>query len=158
MKHSFYCIKSPEEVVLQAYSHLKPEGKIVIVHQGKSTAEICDCIFDHAEFSMGRAVNHSLTVQDICNMLFRKNIKYPVYQGPAPLTDITDFTERIPTEDANHVVSLFLLTKYEKLPIEIQEKVYSYIKEKCSLDETGKWLMPLEEGIIKITLDDFNLL
>ena len=88
---------------------------MVIVNHGKGSAEICDCILDQVEFSVGRAVNFSLTVEDLSNMLSRKNIKYKVHQGPAPLNDITDFIERIPTEDANHVVSFALLTRYEEV-------------------------------------------
>lgn len=151
MWHTFYYMKNPEEAMLQAYSHLKPDGKMVIVNHGKGSAEICDCILDQVEFSMGRAVNFSLTVEDLSNILSRRNIKYTVHQGPAPLNDITDFIERIPIEDANHVVSLALLTRYEKLPTEIQEKVYNFIKGKCSLDETGKWLVPWEEWMVEIT-------
>lgn len=158
MWHSFYGIKSPEDALLQAYSHLKPEGKMVIVLQGKSSAEISDCIFDQVDFSVGRALNHSLTVEDISNMLFRRKIKYTVYQGPAPLSDITDLIEQIPTEDASYVATFLLLTRYEKLPTEIQEKVYNYIKGKCYLDKTGKWLMPLEEGMIEITFENFDRL
>ena len=154
--HTFYYIKNPEEAVLQAYAHLKPEGKMVIVSHGKGSAEICDCILDQVEFSMGRAVNFSLTVDDLSNMLSRKNIKYTVHQGPASLNDITDFIERVPTEDANHIVSFALFTRYEKLPTEIQEKVYNFIKEKCSLDETGKWLVPWEEWIVEITFENYD--
>ena len=156
MWHSFYGIKSPEEALLQAYSDLKPEGKMVIVLQGKISAEICNCIFNHVDFSVGRALNHSLTVEDISNILFRRKFKHTVYQGPAPLSDITDFIERIPTEDASHVASFLLLTRYEKLPTEIQEKVYNYIKGKCYLGKTGKWLMPLEEGMIETKFKIFD--
>ena len=47
-----------------------------------------------------------------------------------------------------------LYTRYEKLPSQIQEKVYDFVKENCFVNKEGRWIFPSDEGVIEVSQEE----
>ncbi len=65
--------------------------------------------------------------------------------------DVTEFIKKHATPKANYVVSFMLHTRYEKLPMVIQEEIYKMIKEGSVQTESGKYLFLVPMGMIEAT-------
>ena len=151
VSHMLYSIENPEDFLIRACFHLKPGGKLIILHQGKKGVKLCDYIKELVDFPMGRCKNHSLATDDFSSMLTRRNVKHAHHRAPDFYSDITEFIEKRSAEDAYDTVNCYILTSYEKLPVAIQENLYKFLKENSFLDENGRWLLPCDEGIIEVT-------
>ena len=72
---------------------------------------------------------------DVYDILDRNKIPY--YKNVIPgITDLTAFLER---ENSDRV-SFMIQTMYDNLPLDIQEKLYNFAKDRCTYTGDKQWI------------------
>lgn len=150
MSHCLYYMKDPIGVVMTAKSLLKPNGKIVIFIQTEQGGnELYNHFLKHVEPSSGPISDHALSSAQIIGAFGKAGIEYGFQYGPSTL-DVTDFIEKRATQKRYCVVTFFLQTKYEDLPEKLQTEIYEMVKERCFIDEDGKYMFKHPTAMIVI--------
>ena len=150
VSHVLYHIECPEDFMMHALAHLKPGGKLIIIHIGELDVAALSRFFQELVY-VPHITDNRITYHYLSNVLTKLHINHKIHQVPNICVDVTEFINKTKNETSNDPITFLLYTRYEKLPSEIQEKVYDYVKDNCSVNEEGRWIFSSDEGVIEIS-------
>ena len=153
MAQVMYHIPSPAGVVSRARSFLKPNGKLLIIHQTEeSMCTIHRNFLSMASYALKPVSDPSVSTQVLSDILTKNDISHYITEEAGYL-DVSDFIAKRKKSSANHIVTLMIQTWYERLPISFQNVIYNMVKAECVTPEPHKYLFPQHAGMITIESD-----
>ena len=153
VSHVLYHIECPMDFMMHALTHLKPGGKMIIINIGEHGVAALSKIFQTL-VDVPHITDNAITYHDLSNLLTTLHIKHNIHQVPNICHDFTEFINKRNNESSNDPVTFCLYTRYEKLPSEIQEQVYGFVKDNCFVNKEGRWMFPSDEGVIEVSQEE----
>ena len=153
VSHVLYHIECPKDFMIHALAHLKPGGKLIIINIGELGVAALSKFFQKL-VDVPHITDNSFTYHDLSNVLTALRIKHKIHQVPNICHDFTEFINKGNNESSNDPITFCLYTRYEKLPSEIQEEVYDFVKGKCFVNEEGRWMFTSDEGVIEVSQEE----
>ena len=139
--------------MIHALAHLKPGGKLITINIGELGVAALSKFFQTL-VDVPHITDNGITYHDLSNELTKLNIKHKIHQLHNICHDFTEFINKRNKESSNDPITFCLYTRYEKLPSDIQEEVYDFMKDKCFVNEEGRWMFPSDEGVIEVSQED----
>ena len=153
VSHVLYHIECPNDFMMHALAHLKPGGKLIIIHIGELGVAALSKFFQELIY-VPHITDNRITYHYLSNVLTKLHIKHKIHQVPNICADFTEFINKRNNESSNDPMTFCLYTRYEKLPSQIQEKVYDFVKENCFVNKEGRWIFPSDEGVIEVSQEE----
>merc|ERR1719378_246285 len=148
MSHVLYCVPDPLKVVQKAISYLSPGGSLIVFNQTEvGMYAVQKDFFKVANFKSAAFNDHRVTTASISKELKRASIEHKVISRDAGI-NVTEFIKKSKCPTANHSASFFIQTLFEKLPEDIQNRVYEAVKERCEEDGSGRFHFTHQVGMI----------
>ena len=152
--HSLYGFDDPDGAVAHATNFLKPNGKILVLHQGApGSADLFTFLTSKSDpkiFSARKTfVDHSLTAETIISRLKENypNIPMKVFQEKT-YVDVDSFVRKTSEPNRDNVISFFLQAEYKDLSEEAQEDIYKMVVGKCTVIDGKYFRAHLCVGIV----------
>ena len=145
MSHCLYYIPNPTEAIVSAKSFLKPDGKLLILHNTEQggACQLIRKFQSLASLDTALVCNHGLSLEEVSKNLTQKGIQNYIKREPVDL-DVGNFI----TKRDSGIISFILQTWYENFPSSIQKEIYQFVREKCINPEPEKYLLPCPVGML----------
>ena len=133
---------------------LIPGGKVMIFHQTEEGGyELYNRMLEQATLARRPINDHALSSKELSEMLTQNGVRHEVRVGPSRL-NVDDFIQRHNDPIASHVVTFLLQTEYSNLTPELQQDIYTYVRERTRKDpDTRKHMFLHPTAMILIHSD-----